>query len=389
MQDQSRPGEIAFHCPYAADCGGCTLTMLPYSDQLAMKQAKVAKLLKPFGRVEPIRGMGNPYHYRNKVHAVFSGDKRGRLIAGVYREGTHQVVPVDHCLIEDERADAIIQTVRRLAQAFRFQPYDEDRRMGFLRHAMVRAGKRELMLILVTATPEFPAKNAFLKSLLAEHPEITTIVQNLNNRQTSMVLSKQDRVLYGKGFIEDTLCGRVFRISPQSFYQVNTAQTEVLYRLVGEMAELSGTETVLDAYCGVGTIGLTLAERCKRLIGVELNPQALRDAQGNARRNHITNASFDCDDAGRWMRQRAAEGLRLDTVLMDPPRSGSDQAFLSALLQLRPRRVVYVSCDPLTLARDVGYLHQGGYVMRRAVPVDMFPATEHVETCVLITRVDK
>ena len=389
MRDEIRPGDQRFDCPYAAACGGCSLTDLGYRDQLAMKQAKVAGLLKPFGRVEPIRGMEHPYHYRNKVHAVFAADRRGRIVSGVYREGTHQVIPVENCLIEDERADAILTTVRKLAQEFRYQPYDEDRRTGFLRHGMVRAGRKELMLILVTATPEFPAKNAFLKALLAAHPELTTVVQNLNNRATSMVLGKQDQVLYGKGYIEDTLCGRVFRVSPQSFYQVNSEQTEVLYGLAGEMAALTGRETVLDAYCGVGTIGLTLADRCKRLIGVELNPQAVRDAQGNARRNGIANANFYCDDAGQFMRHCAAEGYPVDVVMMDPPRSGSDAVFLNAVLQLHPKRLVYVSCDPVTLARDMAYLSRGGYTMRRAVPVDMFPATEHIETVVLMSRVEK
>jgi len=384
VQDGIR-NQACFHCRYANDCGGCTLSELPYGDQLAVKQARVTKLLKPFGYVEPIRGMENPTHYRNKVHAVFAADRRGRLMRGVYREGTHRVVPVEHCMLEDERADAILTTVEELAREFHYQPYDEDRRTGFLRHALVRAGKRELMLVLVTATQEFPAKNAFIRALLAAHPELTTVVQNLNARQTSMVLGKQDRVLYGKGFIEDTLCGRIFRISPQSFYQVNSAQTEVLYRLAADMAGLRGTETVLDAYCGVGTIGLSVAERCRQLIGVELNPQALRDAQGNARRNIITNARFFCEDAGRWMQQWAAGGQTLDVVFMDPPRSGSDEAFLNALIRLRPRRVVYISCDPATLARDIAYLQKGGYVMRRAVPVDMFPATEHVECVVRLS----
>jgi len=385
MDDNMPIGGQRFECRYARQCGGCNLTELGYYDQLAMKQAKVAQLLKPFGRVEPIRGMENPFHYRNKVHAVFASDRRGRMVSGVYRQGTHQVVPVENCLIEDVRADAIIATVRRLAEEFHFQAYDEDRHTGFLRHMLVRAGKHELMLILVTSVPEFPSKNAFLNALLAAHPELTTVVQNTNNRVTSMVLGKRDIVLFGKGYIEDTLCGKIFRISPQSFFQVNSVQTEVLYRLVAEMANLTGKETVLDAYCGVGSIGLTLVDRCKSLIGVELNPQAVRDAQGNTRRNGITNANFYCDDAGRFIRQCAMDNYPMDVVLMDPPRSGSDELFLSSLLYLKPRCVVYVSCDPVTLSRDLGYLQKGGYTLRRAVPVDMFPATEHVETVVLLT----
>lgn len=377
---------IRFRCPYAADCGGCSLTSLSYAQQLAMKQAVVAKELKPFVCVEPIRGMVQPFFYRNKVHTVFAPDRHGRLLAGVYRQGTHEVIPVTHCLIEDERASAILATVRELARAFGFVPYDEDRRTGFLRHALVRAGKRELMLVLVTATPAFPSKHAFIKALLAAHPQITTVVQNVNDRRTNAVLGRRDQVLFGKGYIEDTLCGKTFRLSPQSFYQVNSVQTEVLYALVAEMAALTGVETVLDAYCGVGTIGLSLAQQCGRLLGVEVNPEAVRDAKENAKRNGVRNAVYFTGDAGLFMRECAQSNTGIDTVLMDPPRSGSDGEFLNALLTLYPARVVYVSCDPATLARDLAVLCRDGYTVRRAVPVDMFPATEHVECAVLMTR---
>lgn len=386
MSEPNPTQGIRFHCKYEADCGGCDLTHLPYVEQLAMKQALVARLLKPFGRVEPIRGMAEPFYYRNKVHAVFSQDRRGQLISGVYRQGTHRVVPVEQCLIEDRRAQAIIATVRELARAFHYPPFDEDRGTGFLRHALVRAAKTEIMLVLVTAQATFPHKAAFLRELLKRHPELTTVVQNLNDRRTSMVLGKRETVLHGKGYIEDALCGMVFRISPQSFYQVNSAQTEVLYALAADLAGLTGTETVLDAYCGVGTIGLSMAGRCRSLIGVELNPDAVRDAQGNARRNGITNARFYTGDAGRFLHACAEERTPVDVLLMDPPRSGSDEVFLRAVLTLKPKTVVYISCDPHTLARDLAVLVRGGYSMRRAVPVDMFPATEHVETAVLLKR---
>ncbi len=388
MSEPNPTQEIRFRCPYDADCGGCDLTYLPYGEQLAMKQALVARLLKPFGQVEPIRGMAQPLYYRNKVHAVFAQDRRGQLISGVYRQGTHRVVPMEHCLIEDRRAQAIIATVRELARGFHYPPFDEDRGTGFLRHALVRAGKAEIMLVLVTAHPAFPHKAAFLRELLKRHPELTTVVQNLNDRRTSMVLGRRETVLYGKGYIEDMLCGMTFRISPQSFYQVNSVQTEVLYALAAEMAGLTGTETVVDAYCGVGTIGLSMADRCKSLIGVELNPDAVRDAQGNARRNGIANARFFAGDAGRFLHACVVEKTPVDVLLMDPPRSGSDEVFLQAVLALKPKTVVYISCDPQTLARDLAALTRGGYAMRRAVPVDMFPATEHVECVVGLTRMD-
>ncbi|MEA4929781.1 MAG: 23S rRNA (uracil(1939)-C(5))-methyltransferase RlmD [Candidatus Limiplasma sp.] len=373
-------------CPYAERCGGCSLLGVAYSDQLAMKQARVAELLKPYVRTEPIRGMENPLHYRNKAHIAFGVDRRGKPIAGVYQAGTHRLVPVEHCLIEDEHATAILATVRKLVTSFGLAHYDEDRRMGFLRHAVVRVADGEAMLTLVTAQTTFPGKNAFLQALLRAHPEITTVMQNLNDRPTTQVLGKRESLLFGKGYLSTTLCGVQLHLSPQAFFQVNTPQTEVLYGLARDMAGLTGRETVLDAYCGIGAIGLSMASGCGRLYGVELNPQAVRDAQNNARRNGVRNALFVCEDAGRWMNARAREGFAVDTVILDPPRSGSDPLFLRALLQLAPSRVVYISCDPYTLARDVASLVKGGYRMRRAVPVDMFPETEHVECATLLTR---
>lgn len=386
---QQPPRDTELNCPYQGECGGCSLSDMPYPQQLAMKQAHVEALLQPFGSVEPIRGMDVPWHYRNKVHIVFAADRRGKLISGVYRQGTHRVVPVENCGIEDARASAVLGTVTRLAREFHYQPFDEDRHTGFLRHAMVRAGRHELMLILVTAMQAFPGKNAFLQKLRSAHPEITTVVQNLNPFHTNMVLGKRETTLYGQGFIEDTLCGLRFRISAQSFYQVNSSQTEVLYALAGEMAAPSARDILLDAYCGVGTIGLTLAGRCKQVVGVELNPQAVRDAIGNAKRNGIANATFLCGDAGQYMQECAQRQIHPDTVLMDPPRTGSDATFLQALIRLGPKRVVYVSCNPETLARDLRVLCAGGYRMQRAVPVDMFPLTEHVECVVLMSRVEK
>ncbi len=386
MTGPSNPTATTARCPHASACGACGLVDYTYADQLAVKQAAVQRLLKPFGRVEPIRGMDNPLHYRNKVHAVFAQNRKGGVVAGTYRLGTHAVVPVERCLIEDERAAAVIATVRTLAESFGLEPYDEDRRTGFLRHALVRAGQRELMLVLVTAKAAFPHKSAFLRELMARHPGLTTVVHNLNDRRTTMVLGEKNETLLGPGYITDTLCGMEFRISPQSFYQVNSAQAEVLYGLAAEMAALRGRETVLDAYCGVGTIGLTMAKQCAQLVGVELNPAAVRDAQGNARRNGVTNARFIAGDAGRFLHGCAQAQTPLHAVIMDPPRSGSDGAFLQALLALSPPTVVYISCDPQTLARDLQVLNAGGYRMRRAVPVDMFPFTEHVECAVLITK---
>lgn len=382
------PRDIRFNCPVSAKCGGCQLNHLSYADQLKKKQRMVEQLLSPYGIVAPIKGMERPLHYRNKVHAVLSVDRRGTPISGVYAAGTHRVVPVRHCLIEDRRADRIIQTIVGMLPKFKLRIYNEYTHRGFLRHILIRAGHvtGQIMVVLVATSLEFPGGKAFVASLVEAHPEITTVVLNQNQRETSMVLGKKDKVLYGDGYMEDELCGKRFRISPQSFYQVNAAQCEVLYQTAIQMAHLQKNETILDAYCGTGTIGLCAADGCKQLIGVELNSEAVKDAKENARINGISNARFFCDDAGRFMVKMAEEGHVPDVVFMDPPRAGSDERFLSSLCTLSPKRVVYVSCNPETLARDLQYLTTHGYTMEQAVPVDMFPCTDHVETVVLLTK---
>lgn len=379
----------ARHCPVAARCGGCQLGHLTYPGQLRYKQQLVEKLLQGLCPVEPILGMADPHHYRNKVHAVIATDHRSKQpISGVYARGTHHVVPVSHCLIEDERADRIIRTIVEMIPRYKLRIYNENTHRGFLRHVLVRTGNvtGQIMVVLVTTAVEFPGGKAFAAELLQRHPEITTVVLNVNQKETSMVLGSRDVPLFGPGYMEDELCGKRFRISPQSFYQVNARQTEVLYRTAIACAGLTGTETLLDAYCGTGTIGLCAADQVKQLIGVELNANAVRDAKENARLNRIANARFFCDDAGRFMVKMARDGLPLDVLMMDPPRSGSDEKFLSSVLTLRPRTIVYVSCNPQTLARDAKSLVRGGYRAVKAVPVDMFPYTEHVETVMLFTQ---
>ena len=380
--------EIRWNCPAAAKCGGCQLTRLSYAEQLQWKQQRVAELLDGICEVRPILGMDDPFHYRNKVHAVLAVDKAGKPISGVYAMGTHRVVPVRHCLIEDRRADRIIQTIVAMLPAYKLRIYNEYTHRGFLRHILIRTGHvtGQIMVVLVATSLEFPGKKAFVQELIQRYPEITTVVLNCNQRETSMVLGTKEITLYGEGYMEDELCGKRFRISPQSFYQVNAKQCEVLYRTAIDAAQLTGAETLLDAYCGTGTIGLCASDGCKQLIGVELNADAIRDAKENARRNGVENARFLCDDAGRFMQKLAKEGNAPDVVMMDPPRAGSDQKFLQSLLMLKPKRVVYVSCNPETLARDLRVLVDGGYQAEWATPVDMFPGTEHVETVVLLSH---
>lgn len=377
-------------CPVYKKCGGCQLQNLSYPEQLKFKQNKVERLLRKFCKVEPIIGMENPYHYRNKVQAAFYTDRRGKIISGVYQSGTHHVVGIDSCQTEDVIADKIIVAVRKLLPSFKMTTYNEDTGKGFLRHILVKRGfaTNQIMLVLVTGTPVFPSKNNFVKAILKQFPEITTIVQNVNNYNTNLVLGDNQKVLYGKGYIEDILCGCRFRISPKSFYQINPVQTEVLYNTAMEYADLKGNETVLDTYCGIGTIGIVAAKRgAGRVIGVELNGDAVKDAIVNARANNLKNIRFYKGDAGEFMYEVSTEDEKPDVVFMDPPRAGSDTKFLDSLIKMSPKTVVYVSCNPETLARDLDYVTKNSdYKISKIRPVDMFPHTAHIETVVQLVR---
>ena len=384
----SEQDKIALPCPHARRCGGCQLQNMTYPEQLRWKQGLVRRYIGRFCPVLPIIGMDSPYHYRNKVQAAFVTDRRGKVLSGVYQSGTHRVVPVDSCLLEDECADRIIVSIRRMLPAFGLSTYDERTRRGFLRHVLVKRGFRsgQVMVVLVTGTPIFPHKNAFIRELLRRHPEITTVVQNVNDFETSLVLGEREKPLYGDGYIEEELCSLRFRISPRAFYQINPVQTEKLYSAAIEAAGLTGDERLLDAYCGVGTMGLIAAPHAREVLGVELNRDAVRDAAANARLNKIQNIRFVCADAGRYLVELAAAEEHVDVVLMDPPRAGSSDDFLVSVLTLSPKRIVYVSCNPETLARDLAVLTQGGYRAVQCQPVDMFPNTRHTECVVKLER---
>lgn len=376
------------HCPVAKQCGGCKWINQPYEEQLKEKEQWLAGLLKPFCKPDPIIGMQQPYHYRNKVHAAFGEDRKHNPISGIYEEKSHRIVPVDSCLIENETADKIIVSIRGLLKSFKIRPYNEDTGYGLLRHVLIRTGyvTGQVMVVLVLASPIMPSKNNFVKALRKLHPEITTIVINVNNRGTSMVLGEKEQVIYGKGYIEDVLCGKTFRISPKSFYQVNPPQTERLYAKALEFADLQGTEVVVDAYCGTGTIGMIASDKAKQVIGVELNKDAVRDAIANAKQNNISNIRFYNNDAGKFLVDMAEQQAKADVILMDPPRAGSDEAFLSSVVKVKPEKVVYISCNPETLVRDLKYLTKKGYAVKKAVGVDLFPFTEHVESVVSLVR---
>lgn len=374
-------------CPYAKKCSGCQLQNLTYEEQLRMKQVKLIAMLGRYGHVEEIVGMEDPYHYRNKVQAAF-GMKDGRVISGVYQSATRRIVPVDSCLLEDETADAIVVTVRKLCTGFKIRPFDLRTGRGFLRHVMVRRGFKtgEIMVVLVTAPGDFQSKRSFANELRRRHPEITTLVWNINPTETALMLGAYSEVLYGDGSITEVLCGLSFRISPRSFYQVNPVQTEILYRTAGEYAGLTGTERVIDAYCGTGTIGLSMAGGAKEILGVEVNRDAVKDARENAARNGVKNARFFAADAGEFMEECAKRGESVDVVVTDPPRAGCSPKFLRSLLTLAPKRIVYISCNPETLSRDLYTLTKGGYRVKKIRPVDMFPFTNHVESVVYLTR---
>ncbi len=358
---------------------------MPYREQLEYKQKKLEGLLSPFCRVEKIIGMAEPYYYRNKVQTAYFYDyKRKKNACGVFQSGSGRIIQTDACLIENKMAGEIAESVRALCDSFKLRAYDERKGFGFLRHVLIRCGYNtgEIMVVLVTATPVFPSKNNFVKALLKKHPDITTIVQNINPDSIPLTLSPRSKTLYGRGYIEDTLCEMKFRISPESFYQVNPAQCEILYKKAMEYADLTGNETVFDSYCGTGTIGLIASKNAKQVLGVELNKSAVKDAVSNAKINGVNNIYFLCGDAGEIGESMAKEGEHFDVVIMDPPRAGATEKFLKSLIKMKSERIVYVSCNPETLARDLGILTEKAYEVKAIQGVDMFPHTKHIETVV-------
>ena len=407
-----------YTCPVSKDCGGCEWLAVPYEIQLKRKHEALKGLFEPFG-VEPdaVLGMDEPLAYRAKSMTPFQPAPRGKLIHGMYKLGTHKLVACESCLVEDPQARPIFDSVARLAREFRIKAYDEDRGSGLLRHAIVRcaANTDDVMVTLVCNSKEFPHKREFVRALRDEHPEISTVIFNVNTRNTNAVLGNRDSVAYGQGWIEDKLCGQVFKIPSSAFYQTNPKQTEVLYNTAVRLAGLRGGEAVLDAYCGIGTIGIVAASQCAKqqregtapvhkkkaakaaakakktaqpqvkhieLTGVETTPAAVEIAAENARLNHIKGASFVAADAGEYLQSC---GKHFDVVFMDPPRAGASKEFIEGLIAAAPKRVVYISCNPQTQARDIELL-QGSYKLERVVPVDMFPHTKHAETVALLSR---
>ena len=376
-------------CSVYKKCSGCQLMNMEYSQQLKWKQIKVERLMNGFGKVNRIVGMDNPYHYRNKVQTLFRTTKGGKIISGVYQSATNGIVGVESCLLNNKRADRIAIAVKTMLKRLNISTYNPKTGEGFLKNTLIRTAYNtgENMLVLVTAYEKFPQKQQFIEGILSLYPKITTIVQNINTSPDKMMLGSKEIVLYGSGKIQDVLCGCKFTVSPKSFYQVNPQQTEYLYNKAIELAQLQGTETVVDAYCGTGTIGIIAAKYAKQVVGVEINKQAIKDAKENALLNKRNNITFYAKDAGEFLQQLSQDDVAPpDVLFVDPPRAGCNREFLNSVDVIKPNKIVYISCNPTTQQRDVKFLTDRGYTVNQIQPVDMFPHTNHVETCVLLGR---
>ena len=373
------PYRINPACKCATSCGGCCFQNLDYKKQLEYKKDVAQQTIKSIGKIETkisnIYGMEEPYFYRNKIQVPFGYDKQHRLVYGFYKFKSHDIIYNQECVIEDQIHVSILKNIKVLLEKFDIKPYDEDKRRGILRHVLIRVGKatREVMVVLIVNERSFKNKSQFVKELVKLCPEITTIVLNENSRKTNVILGDREETLYGPGFIYDILCGLKFKISSKSFYQTNPTQTEVLYNLAISKAELKETDVVLDAYCGIGTIGLIVAKHVKEVVGVEIVKEAIIDAKNNAKINNITNSTHICADCSDYMLEK-----KFDVVFVDPPRKGLDTKFINALLKSKPKKIVYVSCDVGTLARDLNILSPKYYI-RTIDLVDMFPHTRHAE----------
>ena len=384
-------GYKTYTCPIARDCGGCEWLAVPYPIQLRRKQEQVEELLGEMVKaddtaLEPIRGMDEPVRYRHKAATPFAHARGGRVLAGFYAAGTHRIVPCEECLVEEPRARRALNAVAHAAEKLHIPPYNEDRGIGVLRHAVVRCGWKtgDILLTLVTRVDELRGADRLVSELRAEVPELTSIVQNVNDRRTNAILGRRCRTLFGPGFMHDRLLGCTFEIGPTSFYQTNPAQTEVLYQLALE--GVAGAEHVLDAYCGTGTIGICAASNSNEMqvTGVDQVTGAISCARRNAAANGVAErCRFVAADATAWM-AREGKDERFDAVIMDPPRAGSTPEFLGGIASLAPERVVYVSCNVVTQARDLELLRARGYRLTRVTPVDMVPHTQHVECVVTL-----
>ncbi len=384
------PDRIKPLCPVATACGGCQFHHLDYQKELEYKKSKVLRAFHNIAHmdltVDDVIASDEPYYYRNKIIMPLGTDKHGQLIHGFYRYRSHDIVTINECYIEDRRSAPIIHTIKKLMQQFAYRAYDEKTRTGEIRKIMMRTSYYydQIMLVLITSKKHLEKFDDFITQLLKAHPEITTLIQNINNQPTNVVLGKEDIVLFGPGKIQDKLLALDFNISSRSFYQINVKQTEKLYQKAIELADLKNNETILDAYSGIGTIGMSAAHKVKRVLGVEIVGQAVKDARENALLNQITNVHYYESDASDFIARLLNQNEHIDVVFVDPPRKGLDAKFIDSLIGLKPNRIVYISCDPATLARDVKRLSED-YCLNKLIVVDMFSRTYHVETIALLS----
>ena len=383
------PDRVASDCPQYPKCGGCQFRHMSYAAELEAKRRRVEDAIRRVGGldlpVSVILRAKNTQRYRNKVQLPVAAGKDGPRI-GFFRARSHDVVNVDDCLLQPETASALAHAVRRWMRDYAVPAYDERAHAGLVRHLFVRFSRTQALCCLVVNGDRLPHEQELVEALRSAAPELAGVVLSVNKERTNVVLGRELRTLWGRDFLEDTLCGLTFRISVPSFYQVNRDQCEVLYSKAVELAGLTGTETVVDLYCGIGTISLAMARHAGRVIGAEIVPSAVEDAKDNAARNGVTNAEFFCGDAADTAARLAEEGLRPDVICVDPPRKGLAPEVVASIAQMVPERVVYVSCDPATLARDLARFAELGYAAQTAVAVDMFPRTAHVETVVRLVR---
>jgi 23S rRNA (uracil1939-C5)-methyltransferase len=377
-------------CPYYEKCGGCVCQHMTYEASLQMKRERVRDALSRIGGLQadvaPVIGMDDPWRYRNKTALPVGGEKGAPQI-GFYAPRSHRIIDIDGCLIAKKESDEVSAILRRWMEKFEVEPYHEETRTGLIRHVMSRVSRSgQVMAVVVAAAASLPHERELIAMLRAGVPGLCSLYLNINRRGDNVILGSESRLLYGEERLQDTLCGLKYALSPQSFFQVNPVQTEKLYQTAVDFAGLTGKELVADLYCGAGTISLLLARRAKKVVGIEIVPQAIRDAEENARVNGVSNAAFHAAAAEALLPQMVAQGLRPDVIVLDPPRKGCEEPVLRAIAQAAPRRVVYVSCDPATLARDAKLLCAMGYQADQCQPVDMFCWTGHVETVVLLSK---
>ena len=372
--------------------GGCQLHHMSYEGQLQFKQNLVEQTLTRIGKLQdvnihPIIGMEQPFHYRNKAQ-VPVGERNGRLITGFYKPRTHEIIDTDESVIHMEAINDAIKIVKEICSELGVTAYNEEAHTGVLRHIMARFGRKtdELMIVLITRTEKLPHRKEIVEKIVAALPNVKSVVHNVNPKRTNVILGEKTQVLWGQNVIYDYIGNVKFAISPRSFYQVNPVQTQVLYDKALAYAGLTGEEIVFDAYCGIGTISLFLAQQAKKVYGVEVVPDAINDAKKNADLNGNTNVEFSVGEAEVVIPNWAEEGIHADVIVVDPPRKGCDAALLKTIIEMKPKRVVYVSCNPATLARDLGILEADDYQTVEVQPVDMFPMTMHVECCALLIK---